>query len=391
MLNGIHGHQDIERVVYGKPAGAALRAEAQRLGAKKVFITTSKSVAQSALLASVIDGLGDLHAGTYAGITAHSPRPCVVEGAAMARAAGADLIVAVGGGSVIDATKTILIALWQDVTTVDELDAYRAGKPKEGAAPPSEAIRPPADAIRMIAVPTTLSAAEFNAFAGISDPRKGIKESFGHRLIVPRVIVLDPAATLATPMDLMLSTGLKAVDHAVERLCSQQANPFALGTSTEALKLLARALPAHKANPDDMATRLDLQFGMWLSIGAGTSGVGVGASHGIGHVLGAACHVPHGHTSCVMLPSVLRWNLPVNAERQKRVGEAFGKPDAAAGDLVEGLVKSLGLPGRLSEVGVAKDRFREIAEKSMHDRAVLNNPRPIKGPEQVMEILELAA
>lgn len=391
MLNGIHGHQDIERVVYGRPAGAALRAEAERLGAKKVFITTSKSVAQSALLASVIDGLGELHAGTYAGITAHSPRPCVVEGAAMARAAGADLIVAVGGGSVIDATKTILIALWQNVTDVDQLDAYRAGKPKEGAAPPSEAIKPPADAIRMIAVPTTLSAAEFNAFAGISDPRKGIKESFGHRLIVPRVIVLDPAATLATPMDLMLSTGLKAVDHAVERLCSQQAHPFVLGTATEALKLLAHALPAHKANPDDMATRLDLQFGMWLSIGAGTSGVGVGASHGIGHVLGAACHVPHGHTSCVMLPSVLRWNLPANAERQKRVGEAFGNPDAPVGDLVEGLVKSLGLPGRLSEVGVGRDRFREIAEKSMHDRAVLNNPRPIKGPEQVMEILELAA
>lgn len=391
MLNGIHGHQDIERVVYGRPAGVALRAEAERLGARKVFITTSKSVAQSALLASVIDGLGDLHAGTYAGITAHSPRPCVVEGAAMARAAGADLIVAVGGGSVIDATKTILIALWQNVTTVDELDAYRAGKPKEGAAPPSEAIKPPADAIRMIAVPTTLSAAEFNAFAGISDPRKGIKESFGHRLIVPRVIVLDPAATLATPMDLMLSTGLKAVDHAVERLCSQQAHPFVLGTATEALKLLARALPAHKASPDDMATRLDLQFGMWLSIGAGTSGVGVGASHGIGHVLGAACHVPHGHTSCVMLPSVLRWNLPANAERQQRVGETFGQPGVAAGDLVEGLVKALGLPGRLSEVGVGKDRFREIAEKSMHDRAVLNNPRPIKGPEQVMEILELAA
>lgn len=309
----------------------------------------------------------------------------------MARKAGADLIVAVGGGSVIDATKTILIALWQNVKTVDDLDAYRAGKPKEGAAPPSEAIRPPADAIRMIAVPTTLSAAEFNAFAGISDPRKGIKESFGHRLIVPRVIVLDPAATLATPMDLMLSTGLKAVDHAVERLCSQQAHPFVLGTATEALKLLARALPAHKAQPDDMATRLDLQFGMWLSIGAGTSGVGVGASHGIGHVLGAACHVPHGHTSCVMLPSVLRWNLPANEERQKRVGEAFGKPDAAAGDLVEGLVKSLGLPGRLSEVGVGRNRFREIAEKSMHDRAVLNNPRPIREPEQVMEILELAA
>jgi maleylacetate reductase len=391
MLSGIHGHQDIERVVYGKPAGPALRAEAERLGAHRVFVTTSKSVAQSALLAEVIRELGDRYAGVYAGITAHSPRPCVIEGAALARDARADLIVAVGGGSVIDATKVMLIALWQGAATVDDLDLYRAGRPKEGAAPPSEAIKPPAKAVRMIAVPTTLSAAEFNAFAGVSDPRKGIKESFGHRLIVPRVIVLDPAATLATPMDLMLSTGLKAVDHAVERLCSQQANPFAIGTSTEALKLLARALPAHKAKPDDLETRMDLQFGMWLSIGAGTSGVGVGASHGIGHVLGAACHVPHGHTSCVMLPSVLRWNLSVNGDRQKRVSEAFGKPEAAAADLVAGLVASLGLPQRLRDVGVGKDRFREIAEKSMHDRAVLNNPRPIKGPAEVMEILELAA
>jgi len=390
MLNGIHGHQDIERVVYGRPAGAAVRAEAERLGAKRVFVTTTKSVAQSALLADVIKELGDRYAGVYAGITAHSPRPCVVEGAQRAREAKADLIVTVGGGSAIDATKVMLIALWQNVMKIEDLDSYRTGRPKEGAAP-SEAIKPPADAIRMIAVPTTLSAAEFNASAGINDPRHGIKESFGHRLIVPRVIVLDPAATLATPMDLMLSTGLKAVDHAVERLCSQQANPFALGTSTEALKLLTQALLAHKEHPDDMEARLNLQFGMWLSIGAGTSGVGVGASHGIGHVLGAACHVPHGHTSCVMLPSVLRWNLPANADRQKRVSEAFGKPDMAAADLVAGLVATLGLPRKLSEVGVGKDRFREIAEKSMHDRAVLNNPRPIKGPAEVMEILELAA
>ncbi|SKA20871.1 maleylacetate reductase [Enhydrobacter aerosaccus] len=391
MLNGIHGHQDIERVVYGRPAGAAVLAEAERLGAERVFLTTSKSVASTELLASIKQSIGHRCAGVYGGITAHSPRSCVIEGARLATQAKADLIVAVGGGSVIDATKVMLIALWQGAESIEDLDRYRAGRPKEGAAPPAEAIRPPANAIRMLAVPTTLSAAEFNAFAGITDTRYGIKESFGHRLIVPRVIVLDPAATLATPMDLMLSTGLKAVDHAVERLCSQQAHPFVLGTSTEALKLLAAALPAHKAKPDDMETRLNLQFGMWLSIGAGTSGVGVGASHGIGHVLGAACHVPHGHTSCVMLPSVLRWNLPANADRQKRVSEAFGRPGVAAADLIAELVQSLGLPRRLSDVGVGRDRFREVAEKSMHDRAVLNNPRPITQPAQVMEILELAA
>ena len=78
MLNGIHGHQDIERVVYGRPTGPALRAEAERLGARRVFVTTTRSVAQSALLADVIRELGDRYAGVYAGITAHSPRPWIV-------------------------------------------------------------------------------------------------------------------------------------------------------------------------------------------------------------------------------------------------------------------------------------------------------------------------
>src|ERR1700744_5926379 len=125
MLNGIPGLQDIERGGYGRPAGAPVRAEAEPLGAKRVFVTTTRSVAQSALLADVIRELGDRYAGVYAGITAHSPRPCVIEGAAMAREAKADLLVAVGGGSAIDATKVMLIALWQDAKTVDDLDQYR--------------------------------------------------------------------------------------------------------------------------------------------------------------------------------------------------------------------------------------------------------------------------
>src|SRR5258708_32742654 len=111
MLSGIHGHQDIERVVYGKPAGPALRAEAERLGAKRVFVTTSKSVAQSAPLADVIRDLGERYAGVYSGITAHSPRPCGIEGGKAAREAEPDLIVAVGGGSGTHATRGLLVAV----------------------------------------------------------------------------------------------------------------------------------------------------------------------------------------------------------------------------------------------------------------------------------------
>src|SRR5258708_10230449 len=109
MLSGIHGHQDIERVVYGKPAGPALRAEAERLGARRVFVTTSKSGAQSALLAEAIRDLGERYAGVYSGITAHSPRPCVIEAANLARQAGAHLLVPWGADPPIDSATISLI------------------------------------------------------------------------------------------------------------------------------------------------------------------------------------------------------------------------------------------------------------------------------------------
>ena len=98
-------------------------------------------------------------------------------------------------------------------------------------------------------------------------------------------------------------------------------------TSLQGLRLLSRALPAIKRSPRDLASRLEAQFGMWQAIAAGAAGVPTGASHGIGYALGATFGVAHGHTSCVMLPAVLKWNAAVNAERQKALSEAMGAPD----------------------------------------------------------------
>ena len=155
---------------------------------------------------------------------------------------------------------------------------------------------------------------------------------------MPRVVILDPEMTSRTPEWLWLSTGVRALDHAVETVCSQFADHRSYAEAVEAIRLLARALPATMADPGDLDARLDAQLAVWLSMEHNRFGVPMGASHGIGHVLGAACHVPHGHTSCVMLPSVLRWNMPANGERQKRVSEAFGKPEVPAADLVAALV-----------------------------------------------------
>jgi maleylacetate reductase len=347
-------------------------------------------VAQSALLADIIKELGERYAGVYAGITAHSPRPCVVEGAQRARDAKADLIVTVGGGSAIDATKVMLIALWQNVATVDGLDAYRAGRPKEGAAPPSEAIKPPADAIRTIAVPTTLSAAEFFPSAGVTDVQRHVKQMYFHPLVVPKAVILDPAATLETPMELLLSTGMRAVDHAVEGWCSVKTTPMADATNREAMRLLFSSLKDIKDNPENLEARSLAQHGMWLTRLASMAGIPNGASHGIGYLLGGGYGVPHGITSCVTLPPVMEWNAGVNAERQKEVAAAFGGPGQPAGVVLRKFVAELGLPTRIRDVGVKKEALPEIAASWDGTGPIATNPRKVRGKEDLLELLEAA-
>jgi alcohol dehydrogenase class IV len=300
VSQGLYRQYAIERVVHGVPAEKAVPAEAERLGAAKVFIVSTRSLARNTdAVQKIAAGLGARFAGSFDEVPAHTPREAVIAGAAAARAAGADLMV-------------------------------------------------------------------------------------------PRTVILDPAITVHTPMRLFLGTGIRAVDHAVERLCSLIRHPFSDATAVEALRLLNRGLPAVQKDPGNLAARLDCQLGAWMSIFGGMAGVPVGASHGIGHVLGAHAGVPHGETSCVMLPSVMQWNRGVNFEEQLRVAHAFERTDDDAAGAVRDLIASLGLPTRLRDVGVKREDFQVIAEKSMHDLAVKTNPRPIEKPADVVEILELA-
>jgi maleylacetate reductase len=154
--------------------------------------------------------------------------------------------------------------------------------------------------------------------------------------------------------------------------------------------LLSRGLRAVKADPADLGARLDCQLGAWMSIMGSQNGVSKGASHGIGHVLGGTADVPHGYTSCVMLPPVLRFNAAVNADRQAMVSEAMGRPGTDAADAVAGLIADLGLPRTLREVGVRADQLDTIAANAMHDRWIHTNPRKIEGPPTVRTLLDAA-
>ena len=385
---GVHVLPAQDRVVFGRPADAAVVASADHHGARRVFVVSTRSLAglQAGPLQRIVAALGPRHAGTFAEVRAHSPREDVIAAAAAARAAGADLLVAVGGGSVIDATKAVQLCLWLGLDAPDAMEPYRGGAPAELA----RRIEPPADPIRMVAVSTTLSASEFTSSAGVTESRSHAKQMFAHRLLVPREVVLDPAATLDTPDWLLYATGIRAVDHAVESYCSPLANPATEASSLQGLRLLHRSLPQIQADPRALRPRLDAQFGMWQAITAAASGAGTGASHGIGYVLGATFGVPHGHTSCVMLPAVLAWNAAVNADRQRALSEAMGAPDRPAAELVAALIAALGQPGSLRAVGLRRDDLDTVAERALGYAPVRANPRPIRSAADVREILELA-
>ena len=385
---GIHRYPPMERVVYGIPLAEALTDEVRRLDPKAVYVMASGTLSRETdTIDQVRAVLGNRMAGLCTRIGAHTPRTDVVAAANEARAVNADLLLTVGGGSVTDAAKMVGLCLGNDVTRPEDLDAFRAVITPDGSTkrPPT---RPPG--VRSIAVPTTLSAGEFTSFAGCTDPARQVKESYGHALMMPQLVILDPELTAHTPEWLFLSTGIRAVDHAVEDICSINPTPFSDGMSLQALRLLSRGLPAVRSNPRDLAARLDCQLGAWMSIMGSQNGVAKGASHGIGHVLGGTAGVPHGHTSCIMLPHVLRFNDPVNHARQLWVSEALGRPGKPAGDAVAALIAILGQPLRLRDAGVREDQLDLIARESMHDRWVHTNPRPIEGPAAVRALLDAA-
>ncbi len=388
MQAGIHRTLAQPRIYQAVPLAEAIAAEVDTCGAQRVFITTTRSLTDGRLVAAAIDALGARFAGKFDAIPAHSPRESVIAGAQQVRAAGADRILAIGGGSVIDASKVMLQALWYDIDQVDGLDAIVNGKHR-GGRQPDDWHRDP-QALRMFALPTTLSAAEFSHRAGVTDVSSGRKLGFAHPLAAPEAVILDPAATLDTPMELLLSTGVRSIDHAVERWCAAEPVPFSDAVAYKALAMLLESLPRIHADPADLEARHAAQIAMWLSMLPGATDVPMGASHGIGYILGGAYGVPHGITSCLMLPAVLEWNVSVNEARQRTIATLLGAAGEPAGPALRSFLAGLGLPTRLREIGIERSQLPAMAARYDGTGPIRTNPRPVAGPDDVLAILELA-
>ena len=339
MIGGTHTFLATERVHFGAGSLNKLEEEARPHG--RAFVVTGRTLDEKTGLVRRVEALlGGRHAGTHVGMGEHTPGSAVELAAGEAERAGADLLVSVGGGSVIDGTKAV---------------ARQLGYPAQ------------------VAVPTTLSGAEWAHRVGVTDEAAGKKAGFADPGTVPPVVILDPEATVFTPERLWLSTGIRALDHAVEGFLYGGDHPVTDVTGLEGARRLMRLLPLSRARPDDLSARAELQVAAWLSY-FGPLNTPMGFSHELGRRIGASYNVPHGVTSCITLsPSLEVAEETTPKDRWRLLSDALGGDPAGR---VASLVEDLGLPRRLRDVGVPENEFEIIAggfgDKKLEALRILN-------------------
>ncbi len=318
-----HTSSPVERVLHGAGARASLPDELERLGATRVVVVSSATLARETPLISELEqAIERRHRATFTKLSQHTPEAAVGELAALLRELRADGVVSVGGGSVIDGCKAAL---------------HEVG----------------AETAIHLAIPTTLSGAEFTASAGITDGPTHQKRSILDRRAAPRVVILDPQLTLETPDRLWLGSGIRAVDHAVETVWSPTQDPLSNYLALEALRRLRASLPRCHRNPADLEARHDAQVAAWWAA-LGLAAVPMGPSHSLGKLLGAPFGIPHGITSCALLPAVIKEFASTEPERVAPLQATFEvkSPQEVAGSCRE-LIAELGLPTSLSAAGLS--------------------------------------
>jgi len=382
----------LERVNSGPGAIATLGNELDRRNLKRAVVVTGNTLGKSALLGTVTDALGARCAGVFTRVRQHVPIGSVRELIAEAGRLGADCLVSFGGGSPIDCAK---VAAYAILTGHDPLAASLA---PGSAATAEETAR--AREIVHIAVPTTISAGEYTHVAGVTDEGTRIKSGVGDPRILARTVINDPLLTLETPDWLWVSTGMRSLDHAVETIYSTRHQLMSDTLGSKAIELLDAYLPASVGASGDerVAHRGFCQLASWFSI-FGALNTGFGLSHALGHQIGPKWDVPHGVTSCITLPHVMRFMAGMAPQRFGPIAKGFGvafdpanpKPGAlACADRAEKFIAQFDVPKRLRDARVPRDEVGDIAETIEHHFARLNVvDRPVTR-EEIRALLDSA-
>jgi alcohol dehydrogenase class IV len=387
----------VERILYGIGVlETHLTAEIERLQKQRVLLIIPRALKQSALAQRVLAALEARLIECFSAPVEHVPLHSVVEVTAVARRCNADLVVTLGGGSVIDAGKALRTCLATGITTVPELSSFM-----EHPTPQTKPFIP------QVSIPTTLSGAEYTRSFSATDFAQGIKRSYTASAVASRVILYDPTVTLETPASLWLASGVMAIDHAVEVFCSSPMHMVGDALKLLSLRQLLAQLPRTQQAPGDLEARLHCQIGAWLADHSPLRAQPLRPiatalpSHALAYELGALCRVSYGLSACTTLPACLRWTaarVPQAVARQAELARALGMTPQPSSDAeaarclaeeLQALIRRLGLPSRLRDVGVSQTDLTRIARQFIRRGASLTGTSPASEMEVEM-LLESA-
>jgi alcohol dehydrogenase len=371
------------RIVFGAGERQNASREMDSLRIRKALVVTDTGLRESPMVEALLARLG-ARGVLFGEAVPDSANEIVVRGAEAFRAAAADGIVSVGGGSSMDTAKGIAIL------------AKKGGgdlRPYFGLNKVGEPVVP------HLAIPTTSgTASEVSMFATIKDPVSKAKNLISDPHLLPPAAILDPELTAGLPPLMTAATGMDALSHAIESLHARFYEPISDGLAYQAIRLIALYLPRCLEKGDDLEARGMQAIASTLA-GMAFQNALVGCAHGIAHALGGLFGIHHGLANAILLPHAIRFNLPSCAPRYRYAAEAFGLDTRGQSDLeigerfaraVDEFNSQIGLPRKLSAIRIPKESFPEIARIAVNDPGMKSNLRRVNDPAEILPVLEAA-
>ena len=343
-----------QQLVFGAGSLDRLPEVIKSVGARRVMLITTAGRLASPDGERVVRLIGRNLETTFAEVESHVPVPLVQQAVLQARRDAVDLVVSFGGGSCADLSKAVCFFVEQE-----------AGMP--GATHLDRPVLP------HVSIPTTYSGAELTPFFGMTDPATRQKQGAGGPTSSPVVAIYDPDLTASTPPRVLAETGMNALAHCVEATYSPYRTPEAEAIALAGARTIHSALPAVVADPGNGLARGAMFEGAALA-GRCLLNAGMGVHHGLAQLVGGRTGIPHGLANAILLTHSIAFNAETVPDEVGRLSSALGAEAAGA---VDDLRAGIGLPGRLSEVGVEEEDLDAIARLSQSNANVGRNTRPV--------------
>lgn len=381
----------VERVVHNVRARDILPGLVDRAGYKRALIICSKTInRKTGIVSEISAALGDRVVGVTDEVGEHAPVSNVLKAIALVRDTDAEVIISIGGGSVLDFCKFVQLGVSEDISTKQDLLRFQATMSADLTELIATSSATPK--LRQFAVPTTLSTGEWTPGGTPVDDETRRKVRLFAARGAPQVIVYDPEVLYHTPISLLLSTGVRGLDHAINTLCAKSPHPFTSLLAEKAIGLFIENLPRVKRDSHDCNALASCQLAAWFTgMGQMTMAPMHGFSHFMVHIMAPFASVRHSDAACVLMLANARWIEGLGGAHHDGVKRLLDRQGEKFSTILEELLRELELPTKLGDLGITNEQVEAMIPLALaHPSLTRFNIRPIKTTDDLRAILALA-